>query len=91
MPSLGRAGPRGHLFCEQHRQHFHADADVGAAFQDAGFAAIAVGEEYTNEPADASTLRATLDRTAFFSDLNWRIGRPSRTMSRDGLHPWRAR
>ena len=30
-----------------------------AALEDAGFAVTAVGEEYTHEPADASTLRAT--------------------------------
>jgi hypothetical protein len=35
---------------------------------DAGFAGIAVGEEYTTEPADASTLRAT-----------WTAGRSSPT------------
>jgi len=49
----------GDPFSEQHRQYFHADADVRASLQDAGFAVIAVGEEYTHEPADASTLRAT--------------------------------
>ena len=49
----------GDPFSEQHRQYFHADADVRASLQDAGFAVIAVGAEYTHEPADASTLRAT--------------------------------
>jgi hypothetical protein len=49
----------GDPFSEQHRQYFHADADVRASLQDAGFAEIAVGAEYTHEPADASTLRAT--------------------------------
>jgi SAM-dependent methyltransferase len=49
----------GDPFCEQHRQYFHTDADVHAALQDAGFAVTAVGEEYTHQPADASTLRAT--------------------------------
>jgi predicted TPR repeat methyltransferase len=49
----------GDPFSEQHRQYFHADADVRASLQDAGFAVIAVGEEYTHEPADASSLRAT--------------------------------
>jgi predicted TPR repeat methyltransferase len=49
----------GEPFNEQHRQYFHADADVRASLQDAGFALAAVGEEYTHRPADASTLRAT--------------------------------
>ena len=49
----------GRPFREQHRQYFHADADVRAALEDAGFAVTAVGEEYTHRPADASTLRAT--------------------------------
>ena len=49
----------GDPFSEQHRQYFHADADVNASLQGAGFAVVAVSEEYTNEPADASTLRAT--------------------------------
>ena len=49
----------GDPFSKQHRQYFHADADVRASLQDAGFAVTAVGEEYTHQPADASTLRAT--------------------------------
>jgi SAM-dependent methyltransferase len=49
----------GDPFCEQHRQHFHTDADVRASLQDAGFAVTAFSEEYTHKPADASTLRAT--------------------------------
>jgi predicted TPR repeat methyltransferase len=49
----------GDPFSEQHRQYFHADADVLATLRDAGFEVIAVEEEYTHEPADASTLRAT--------------------------------
>jgi predicted TPR repeat methyltransferase len=49
----------GEPFSEQHRQYFHASADVRTALQDAGFAVAAVEEEYTHEPADASTLRAT--------------------------------
>jgi SAM-dependent methyltransferase len=49
----------GDPFSEQHRQYFHADADVRASLHDAGFAVTAVGEEYTHQPADASTLRAT--------------------------------
>jgi SAM-dependent methyltransferase len=46
-------------FSEQHRQYFHTDADVRASLQAAGFAVTAVGEDYTHEPADASTLCAT--------------------------------
>jgi len=46
-------------FSEQHRQYFHADADVRIYLQDAGFALTAVEAEYTHESADASTLLAT--------------------------------
>jgi predicted TPR repeat methyltransferase len=46
-------------FAEQHRQYFHADVEVRTALEDAGFEVTAVEEEYTHEPADASTLRAT--------------------------------
>ena len=49
----------GDPFSEQHRQYFHSDAAVRAALRDAGFEVIAVGDEYTHEPVDASTLRAT--------------------------------
>jgi SAM-dependent methyltransferase len=49
----------GDPFSEQHRQYFHTDADVRAALRDASFAVSAVGDEYTHEPADPSTLRAT--------------------------------
>jgi SAM-dependent methyltransferase len=49
----------GDPFREQHRQYFHTDADVRAALHGAGLAVTAVGEDYTNEPADALTLRAT--------------------------------
>jgi predicted TPR repeat methyltransferase len=50
---------KGDPFREQHRQYFHTDADVRASLQDAGFTVTAVGEEYTHQPIDASTLRAT--------------------------------
>ncbi len=43
-------------------------ASSAGSVQDAGFAVIAVGEEYTNEPADASTPARDLDCAAFFSD-----------------------
>ena len=46
-------------FAKQHRQYFHTDAEVRASLEDAGFTVTAVGEEYTHEPVDASTLRAT--------------------------------
>ena len=49
----------GDPFSEQHRQYFHADAEVRVSLEDAGFAVTAVGEEYTHAPVDASTLRAT--------------------------------
>jgi predicted TPR repeat methyltransferase len=49
----------GDPFSERHRQYFHTDAEVHASLHDAGFAVTAVGEEYTHQPADASTLRAT--------------------------------
>ncbi len=49
----------GDPFREQHRQYFHADADVRSSLGYAGFAVVAVEEEYTHEPAGASTLRAT--------------------------------
>jgi SAM-dependent methyltransferase len=49
----------GDPFSEQHRQYFHTDGEVRASLHDAGFAVTAVGDEYTHQPADASTLRAT--------------------------------
>jgi SAM-dependent methyltransferase len=49
----------GDPFCEQHRQYFHADADVRTSLEDAGFEVTAVEAEYTHEPADGSTFRAT--------------------------------
>jgi predicted TPR repeat methyltransferase len=49
----------GEPFSEQHRQYFHTDADVRAALDVAGFVVTAIGEEYTCQPVNASTLRAT--------------------------------
>jgi SAM-dependent methyltransferase len=49
----------GDPFCEQHRQYFHTDAEVRASLEDAGFTVTAIREEYTHQPMDASTLRAT--------------------------------
>ena len=43
-------------FSEEHRQHFHRPAEVRAALGDAGFEVFAVNEEYTDRPADESTL-----------------------------------
>ena len=51
--------PHGDSFSERHRQYFHSEADVRASLRAAGFVVTAVGEEYTHEPADASTLHAT--------------------------------
>ena len=49
----------GDPFSEQHRQYFHNDADVRASLEVAGFTVTAVTEEYTHQPINASTLRAT--------------------------------
>ena len=49
----------GDPFSEQHRQYFHTDAEVDSALKDAGFTVTAVSEEYTHQPAGASTMRAT--------------------------------
>ena len=49
----------GEAFSEQHRQYFHADASIHDALQSAGFAVISVSEEYTHQPVEPSTLRAT--------------------------------
>lgn len=46
-------------FAEDHLQHFHSDDDVQAALQQAGFSDIARTDEYTDELAGPSTLRAT--------------------------------
>jgi SAM-dependent methyltransferase len=49
----------GDPFYERHRQYFHTDTNVRASLRDAGFAVTAVGEGYTHQPANASTLCAT--------------------------------
>jgi predicted TPR repeat methyltransferase len=49
----------GEPFSEQHRQYFHADADVRTSLQDAGFEVVAVEDEYSHQPVSTSTLRAT--------------------------------
>jgi len=49
----------GDTFTEHHRQYFHTPAQVLDALRDAGFTLTAVTDEYSDRPADASTLRAT--------------------------------
>jgi SAM-dependent methyltransferase len=49
----------GDTFSEQHRQHFFHDAQVRDALLDAGFGVATVTDEYTHQPANPSTLRAT--------------------------------
>ena len=49
----------GDAFAEVHRQYFHSDDEVTAALAHAGFEVLAHTEEYTDQPVDASTLRAT--------------------------------
>ena len=46
-------------FAETHRQYFHTDGDVRTALHAAGFDAVAVTDEYTDEPVGPATLRAT--------------------------------
>lgn len=49
----------GEGFVEQHRQWFHADADVRGSLAAAGLRLLGVVDEYTAQPADADTARAT--------------------------------
>lgn len=49
----------GDTFAEDHRQYFHRAADVLDTLLDAGFAQVTVTDEYSHQPTDASTLRAT--------------------------------
>ncbi|MGE5273165.1 MAG: class I SAM-dependent DNA methyltransferase [Verrucomicrobiota bacterium] len=51
----GTASP----FSECHRQYFHRAADIRSALVDSGFEVIAVRDEYSDRPADESTLSAT--------------------------------
>jgi SAM-dependent methyltransferase len=46
-------------FAENHRQYFHRPADVLEAVRNAGCTLVSVTDEYSDRPADASTLRAT--------------------------------
>ncbi len=53
-------GPTDHdTFSEQHRQYLFGAADVHSALAEAGFGLPSVTDEYTDEPATRSTLRAT--------------------------------
>jgi len=49
----------GDTFTERHRQYFFTDQQVRTALVEAGFGRLTVTDEYSQEPADASTLRAT--------------------------------
>jgi predicted TPR repeat methyltransferase len=46
-------------FSEQHRQYVHRESEIRIALADAGFEVIAVTDEYSDRPADESTLSAT--------------------------------
>ena len=46
-------------FSESHQQYFHSDDDVRSALAAAGFDLVAIVDEYTDEPVNDSTLRAT--------------------------------
>ncbi|MFI0433645.1 MAG: class I SAM-dependent DNA methyltransferase [Candidatus Nanopelagicales bacterium] len=61
--------PDGHGFRETHRQFFHSDAQVTDALLSAGLVDIQVLDEYSSQPADQATLRAT-----------WIARRPSRSV-----------
>ena len=49
----------GDTFAERHRQYFHGDVQVRDALIDAGFAFAAITDEYTHQPPNSSTMRAT--------------------------------
>jgi SAM-dependent methyltransferase len=49
----------GDTFTEQHRQYFFSATEVRSALSDAGFGPPSVTDEYTDQPAARSTLRAT--------------------------------
>lgn len=49
----------GDAFSECHRQYFFSPTDVRRALSDAGFEPPALTDEYTDRPADRSTLRLT--------------------------------
>ena len=49
----------GDTFAERHRQHFFTDGQIRDALADAGFEVVEVTDDYTREPAGASSLRAS--------------------------------
>jgi predicted TPR repeat methyltransferase len=49
----------GGAFTERHRQYFFTEGQINGALTAAGFEVLAVTNEYTHEPVDGSTLRAT--------------------------------
>ena len=49
----------GDAFAEHHRQYFFTDEQIREALAAAGFEVVAVSDEYTHDPVDAATLRAT--------------------------------
>jgi predicted TPR repeat methyltransferase len=49
----------GEPFSERHRQYFHADRDVRAALEGAGFSVVQVCDEYSGRPLDDESQRAT--------------------------------
>jgi SAM-dependent methyltransferase len=46
-------------FSEEHRHYFHRADEIRAALADSGFEVTALRDEYSDRPADASTLSAT--------------------------------
>ena len=49
----------GDSFSESHRQYFFTDDEVRGSLRSAGFAVVSVTDEYSDEQAGSSTLRAT--------------------------------
>jgi predicted TPR repeat methyltransferase len=49
----------GDTFSERHTQYFFTDEQLRSALFAAGFGCVAVTDEYSDEPVDESTLRAT--------------------------------
>ena len=49
----------GDAFSEIHRQYFHSDDQVSAALAECRLRLLAHTDEYTDDPVEATTLRAT--------------------------------
>jgi SAM-dependent methyltransferase len=49
----------GDTFSEHHRQYFFTDDEVRESLRRAGFEVVSVTDEYSDQPADRFTLRAT--------------------------------